>query len=70
MYSQKDDQSIIIKGAGIVVAVIVLDLEYYLKVVSKQLENKEVYLEVLHDPSALVSAIFKSLGRIRKHGDL
>ena len=39
---------------------IVWDPECYLKEASKQLEDKEVYLQVLYDPSALVSIIFKS----------
>ena len=39
---------------------IVWDCEDYLKKASKQLEDKEVYLEVPYDPSALVSIIFKS----------
>ena len=63
MYSLKDGQSIIFKGADNVAAVIFWDLECYLKEVRKQ-------LEVLDDPSALVSTIFKSLERIRKYGDL
>ena len=37
---------------------------------SKQLEDKEVYLEVPNNLSALVSTIFKSLEKIRKRGDL
>ena len=42
------------------------DHEGYLKEASKQLENKEVYLDVPNDSSALVSTIFKSLEKIRK----
>ena len=42
----------------------------YIKEGSKKLEDKEVYLEVPNDSSALVSAIFKSLEKIRKRGDL
>ena len=34
------------------------------------MEDKEVYLEVPNDLSALVSTIFKSLEKIRKRGDL
>ena len=70
MYSLKDDKSIIIKGADKGAAVIVWDREDYLKEASKQLEDKEVYLEVPNDSSALVSTIFKSLKKIRKRGDL
>ena len=36
----------------------------------KQSEDKEVYLEVPNDSNALVSAIFKSLDKTRKRGDL
>ena len=67
MYSLKDDKSVIIKGADKSAAVIVWDREDYLKQASKQLEDKEVYLEVPNDSSALVSTIFKSLEKIRKH---
>ena len=70
MYTLKDDKSIIIKGAAKGAAVIVWDREDYLKEARKQLENKEVYLEVRNDSSALVSTIFKSLEKIRKRGDL
>ena len=49
---------------------IVWDCEDYLKEASKQLEDKEVYLEVPNDSGALVSTIFKSLEKIRKRGDL
>ena len=70
MYSLKDDKSIIIKGADKGAAVIVWDREDYLKEASKQLEDKEVYLEVPNDSSALVSTILKFLEKIRKRGDL
>ena len=70
MYSLKDYKSIIIKGADKGAAVVVSDREDYLKEASKQLEDKEVCKEVLNDTSALVSTIFKSLKKIRKHGDL
>ena len=70
MYSQKDDKSIIIKGADKDAAVIVWDREDYLKEASKQLEDKEVYLEVPNDSSALVRTVIKSLEKIRKRGDL
>ena len=48
---------------------IVWDREDYIKEVTKQLEDKEVYMEVPNDSSALVSTIFKSLEKIRKRGD-
>ena len=70
MYSLDDDKSIIVKGADKGSAVIVWDRKDYLKEAKKHLENKEVYLEVPNDSSALVSTIFKSLEKIRKRGDL
>ena len=70
MYSLKDDKSIIIKVADKGAVVIVWDREDYLKEASKQLEDKEVYLQVSNDSSALVSTIFKSLQKIRKRGDM
>ena len=69
-YSLKDDKSIIIKGADKGVTVIVWDREDYIKDASKQLEDKEVYLEVQNDSSALVNTIFKSPEKIRKREDL
>ena len=49
---------------------IVWEREDYLKEASKQLEDKEVNLEVSNDSSALDRTIFKSLENIRKRGDL
>ena len=70
MYSLKDDKSIIINGADKGSAVIVWDREDYIKEATEPLEDKEVYMEVPNDSSALVSTIFKSLEKIRKRGDL
>ena len=70
MYSLKDDESIIIKGADKGAAVIVWEREDYLKEASKQLEGKEVYLEVPNDSSALVSTSSKYLEKMRKRDDL
>ena len=70
MYSLKDDKSIIIKGADKGSTVIVWDREDYIKEATKQLEDKDVYMEVPNDSIALVSTIFKSLEKIRKRGDL
>ena len=66
MYSLKDDKSIIIKGADKGAAVIVWDREDYIK----EAKDKEVYMEVPNDSSALVSTICKSLEKIKKRGDL
>ena len=49
---------------------IVREREDYIKEACKQLEDKEVYMEVPNDSGALVSNIFKSLEKIRKRGDL
>ena len=68
--SLKDDKSIIIKGADKGAAVIVWDREDNIKETSKQLQDKEVYMEVPNDSSALVSTIFMSLEKIRKRRDL
>ena len=70
MYSLEDDKSKIIKFSKKGAAVIVWDRKDYLKEVIKQLEDKEVYLKVPDDSNALVSTMFKSLGKIRKRGDL
>ena len=70
MYNLKKDKSIIIKGADKGAAVIVWDHEDYLKEANKKLKDKEVYLEVQNDSSALMSTIFKSLERVRKRWDL
>ena len=70
MYSLKNDKSIVIKGAEKGAAVIVYDREDYQKQASKQLEDKEAYLEVPNDSSALVSTISRSLEKIGKRGDL
>ena len=53
----KDDKSLIIKGANKGAAVIVWDDEDYLKETNKQLEDRQVYLEVPNNSSALVSTI-------------
>ena len=57
----KDDKSVIIKGADKGETMIVSDHEDYIKETKKQLEDKEVYLEVLRDSSALVRTTLKSL---------
>ena len=51
MCSLKDDKSIIIKGADKGVAVVVWNCEDYLKEAYKQLDDKEVYLQVSNDSS-------------------
>ena len=58
MYSLNHDKFIITKGVDKGVPVIVWDREDYLKAASKQLEDKEMYMEVPNDSSALVNTIF------------
>lgn len=45
------------------------DRDDYLKDPRKQLADKDVYMDVPKDPSALVSTIFESLARLRKSGN-
>ena len=58
-----DDKSIINKGPDKVAAVIIWESEDYLKEAIKHLEDKEVYLQLLNDPIALLSIIFKPIGK-------
>ena len=39
--------------------------EYYLKEVSKQLEDKDVYEGVQNDPSTLINIIMRALEKVR-----
>ena len=50
-------------------AVVVWDREDYLKEVSKQLEEKDVYEEVQNDPNTLINTIMRALEKIRTRGD-
>ena len=72
LYSLKNDNTIVTKGAGKGSGVVVWDGENYLKEAHKQLSNEEVYglLEVTNDPSTLKSTIFTALNKIRARGDL
>ena len=70
LYSLKNDNTIVIIGAGKVSRVVVWDMEDYLKEVHQQLSDEEVYEEVTNDPSALESTIFNALNKIRARGDL
>ena len=70
MYSLKNDNTIVIKGADKGSAVVVWDREDYLKEAHKQLSDEEVYEEVTNDPSSLESTIFTALNKIRARGDL
>ena len=70
MYSLKDDPSIIIKGAVKGSVVVVWNREDYLKEAYRQLDDKEVYEQVLDAPSVLVNTLMKPLAKIRLGGDL
>ena len=70
MYSLKNDNTIVIKGADKGSAVVVWDREDYLKEAHKQLSDEKVYEEVTNDPSSLESTIFTALNKIRARGDL
>ena len=61
MQSLKDDKSVIFKVADKGETMIVSDHEDYIRETRTQLEDKEVYLGVLRDSSALVRTTFKSL---------
>ena len=62
----RDDPTIIIKGA----AVVVWDRDDYLKEAFKQLEDKDFYEEAQNDPSTLINTIMQALEKIRIRGDL
>ena len=70
LHSLKNDNTIVIKGAGKGSEVVVWDREDYLEEAHKQLSDEEVYEEVTNDPSTLESTIFNALNKIRARGDL
>ena len=70
MYSLKNDNTIVIRGADKRSGVVVWDREDYLKEAHQQLSYKEVYEDVTNDPSTLESIIFNALNKIRDRGDL
>ena len=70
LYSLKNDNTIIIKGADKGSGVVVQYRQVYLKEVQKQLSNEEVYVEVNNDPAILESTIFTALNKITARGDL
>ena len=65
LYSLKNDNTIVIKGADKGSGVVVWDREDYLKEAHKQLSDEEVYEEVTNDPFTLESTIFTALNKIR-----
>ena len=70
LYSLKNDNTIVIKGADKSSGVVVWDREDYLKEAHKQLSDEEVYEEVTNDASTLENTIFTALNKIRARGDL
>ena len=70
LYNLRDDPTVVLKGADKGSAVVVWDRDNYLKEVSKQLEDKDVYEEVQNDPSTLINTIMRALEKIRIRGDL
>ena len=70
LYSLKNDNTTVIKGADKGSAVVVWEREDFLKEAHKQLSDEEVYEEVTNDPSTLEGTIFTALNQIRARGDL
>ena len=70
LYSLKNDNTLVIKGAGKGFGVVIWDIEDYLKEAHRQFSNEEVYEEVKNDPSTFESTIFTALNKIRDRGDL
>ena len=70
LYSLKNDNTIVIKGADKGSGVVVWDREDYLKETHKRLLDEEIYEEVTNDSSTLESNIFAGLNKIRARGDL
>ena len=70
LYSLKNDNTIVIKGADKSSAVVVWDREDHLKEAHKQLSDEEIYEKVTNDPSTLESTIFTALNKIRAREDL
>ena len=68
MYNLTNHKTIIINSTDKVAMVILWDREDFLKEASKKLGDKEVYLEILNNPSALFSTSLKK--KKRKRGDL
>ena len=66
LYNLRDDPTIIIKGA----AVVVWDRDDYLKEAFKQLEDKDFYEEAQNDPSTLINTIMQALEKIRIRGNV
>ena len=70
LYSLKNDNTIVIKGADNGSGVVVWEREDYRKQARKQLSDEEVYEEIINDQSILESTIFTALSNIRVRGDL
>ena len=71
MYSLKNDNTIVIKGADNGSGVVAWDREDYLKEAhKKQLPHEELYEEVANDSSPLGSTIFTAPNKIKARGYL
>ena len=70
MYSLKNDNTLVIKGADKGFGFVTWDREDYLKQADKQLSDEKVYEVVTNDPSFLESTIFTALNQITARGDL
>ena len=70
MYSLKNDNTLVIKGADKGFGFVAWDREDYLKQADKQLSDEKVYEVVTNDPSFLESTIFTALNQITARGDL
>ena len=71
MYSLKNDNTLVIKGADNGSGVVAWDREDYLKEAhKKQLPHEELYEEVANDSSTLGSTIFTAPNKMRAKGDM
>ena len=70
LYDLRNDGSIIIKEANKGSVAVNWDKEDHLKEAEKQLSWKWIYEEVIDDPSYLIDATRRTLGKILKRGDI
>ena len=70
LYDLKNDKNTVIKGDDKGSAVVVWDREDYIKEAEKRLRDSDVYEEVPDDPEPLISAIHRTIEKMRKRGDL
>ena len=70
LFDLKNDKTIVVKGAGKGLAVVVWDRDDCIQEAEKQLPDKEIYEEVSNDPQPLIDTIHRAVEKIRKRGDL